>query len=96
MGKVLRCSNFLILLACFGALFVSVPVEAEDNEEEIFVGRIAHVEGKLLRYIDEEKDWVMTVKDSPFGLEDALYSGEDVKAEFIMPNRTWLRIGQNI
>jgi len=94
MGKFLRL-NFLLLLACFGAVLIGVPVEAGDSDEEILVGRIAHVEGKLLRYIDEENDWVLTVKDSPFGLEDALYSGEKARAEFIMPNRTWLRIGPN-
>jgi len=74
---------------------IGTPAEAAEIEETILVGRIAHVEGKLLRYIEEEKDWVVTVKDSPFGLEDSLYSDEDARAEFIMPNKTWLRIGEN-
>jgi hypothetical protein len=95
MGKVLRYLHMLVVIACCGTLFISVPVKAEEGEEEILVGRIAHLQGKLLRYIDEEKDWVLTVKDSPFGLEDALYSGEDSSAEFIMPNGTWLRVGEN-
>ena len=62
-------------------------------KEGMMVGRISLVEGELLRYVPEEKDWVQTVKDSPFGLEDALYSGENSKSEFLMPNSTWLRIG---
>ncbi|MDK9708305.1 MAG: FecR domain-containing protein, partial [Desulforhopalus sp.] len=95
MGNVMRYLNLLFLFVAGGVLLAGVAVAATDNEEEILVGRIAHVEGKLLRYIEEEKDWVVTVKDAPFGLEDALYSGEDTKAEFIMPNRTWLRIGEN-
>ena len=85
----------LVLLIAFGALAASTSALAADREEGILVGRIAHIEGKLLRYVDEGKDWVATVDDAPFGLEDALYSGEDTKAEFIMPNRTWLRVGEN-
>ena len=85
----------LVLLIAFGALAASTSALAADSEEGILVGRIAHIEGKLLRYVDEGKDWVATVDDAPFGLEDALYSGEDTKAEFIMPNQTWLRVGEN-
>ncbi|WP_319588598.1 DUF6600 domain-containing protein [uncultured Desulfobulbus sp.] len=85
----------LVLLIAFGALAANTSALAADSEEGILVGRIAHIEGKLLRYVEEGKDWVATVDDAPFGLEDALYSGEDTKAEFIMPNRTWLRVGEN-
>ena len=95
MGNALRYLSLMLLFAVFAALSASVPVKASNSQEEIFVGRISHVEGKLLRYIEEEKDWVLTVRDSPFGLEDALYSGVDAKAEFIMPNRTWIRVGEN-
>ncbi|MBU1566581.1 MAG: FecR family protein, partial [Proteobacteria bacterium] len=84
-----------MLLATLGMLFICTPVMAAEDDEEILVGRIAHIEGKLLRYIEEYKDWVVTVKDSPFGLDDVLYSGDDTKAEFIMPNKTWLRVGEN-
>jgi hypothetical protein len=61
--------------------------------EDILVGHISHVEGQLLRYVSEESDWVATVKDAPFGLDDALYSDENTKAEFIIPNETWIRTG---
>ncbi|OGR17016.1 MAG: hypothetical protein A2X81_14200 [Desulfobacterales bacterium GWB2_56_26] len=97
MGNVIRslCLVLLLFMSAFAPFSVGTSANAAESEEGILVGRIAHVEGKLLRYIEEEKDWVVTVKDSPFGLEDALYSDEDARAEFIMPNKTWLRIGEN-
>ena len=55
------------------------------------MGRISQVEGQLLRYIPAEKDWVAIAKDAPFGDNDALYSDENGRAEFIMPNNTWVR-----
>lgn len=69
------------------------PRQHPQEKEGVLVGRISHVEGELLRYVPEQKDWVVAVKDAPFGLEDALYSGNDGKAEFLMPNSTWIRIG---
>ncbi|MGA2404008.1 MAG: DUF6600 domain-containing protein [Syntrophobacteraceae bacterium] len=69
------------------------PRRHTQSKEEVLVGRISLVEGEVLRYVHEEKDWVVTVKDSPFGREDAVYSGENGKAEFLMPNSTWIRIG---
>ena len=66
MGNALRYLNLVLLIVVFGALSAGVPIEAADSQEEILVGRIAHVEGKLLRYIEEDKDWVLTVRDSPF------------------------------
>ncbi len=95
MGNALRYLKLVLLLAAFGILSAGVAVQAEDDQEEILVGRITHVEGELLRYVEDDKDWVLTVKDAPFGLEDALYSGEKAKAEFIMPNWTWFRVGEN-
>ena len=43
----------------------------------------------------EEKDWVAIVQDTPFGFNDALYAGQDGKAEVILPNNTWERIGSD-
>ncbi len=70
------------------------PVCAAEPEP-VLVGRISHIEGKVLRYIEEERDWVLTVKDAPFGLEDTLYADDDAKAEFILPNSTWIRVGED-
>jgi hypothetical protein len=87
---------FSFALCCIvAALFAACPVGAVDDREGVLVGRVSHVEGKLLRYVEEENDWVLTVKDAPFGLEDALYAGEDAKAEFIMPSGAWVRVGAN-
>ncbi|MFZ2446170.1 MAG: DUF6600 domain-containing protein [Syntrophobacteraceae bacterium] len=66
-----------------------------EERENILVGRIAMVEGDLLRYVPARRDWVVAVTDSPFGLDDALYSGESGKVEYLLPNGTWLRMGPN-
>ena len=63
------------------------------SKETVLVGRVSVLEGEMLRYVHEQKDWVPTVKDSPFGREDALYLGENSRAEFLMPNETWIRAG---
>ena len=71
------------------------PRRQTQSKQTVLVGRISLIEGELLRYVHEAKDWVLTVKDTPFGREDALYSGENSEAEFLMPNNTWIRIGAN-
>jgi len=65
------------------------------NSPAITVGRVYYIEGDLLRYVPEEKDWVSMVKDAPFGTEDTLFSGNQGMAEMIVPNGTWIRIGDN-
>jgi hypothetical protein len=71
------------------------PRRRTQSKETVLVGRISVIEGQMLRYVHELKDWVVTTKDTPFGREDALYLGENGKAEFLMPNNTWIRIGAN-
>lgn len=81
-------------LAFFFAAFVfSLPAFAAPAEEPFLVGRIAYIEGQVLRYVPDNKDWVATVKDAPFGINDALYSDQVGRGEFIMPNGVWTRIG---
>ena len=58
----------------------------------LLVGHITHLEGQLLRYVPEDQDWVATVKDSPFGLDDTLYTGRNSRAEIILPNGIWIRL----
>jgi len=65
------------------------------SKQTVLVGRVSVLEGEMLRYVHEQKDWVPTVKDSPFGREDALYLGENSRAEFLMPNGTWIRAGSD-
>ncbi len=68
------------------------PSGDQREEQTILVAHISHVEGQLLRYDPDEEGWVVTVKDAPFGIDEVLLSGEDARAEFIMPNNTWMRI----
>ena len=85
-----------IWLSCilFIASAPAVSARTQPAEKEgVLVGRISHVEGQLLRYVPEEQDWVATVKDAPFGLDDAVYSEQEGSSEFIMPNNSWIRIG---
>ena len=98
LGRVVWLSFILLLFAVPAAWPRTEPQGARQHPQEkegVLVGRISYVEGEILRYVPEQKDWVLAVKDSPFGLEDALYSGNDGKAEFLMPNSTWIRIGAN-
>ena len=90
--------NFVGLSVVFFLAFVSFASARSSpprppGGEDILVGHISYVEGQLLRYVSEENDWVATVKEAPFSLDDALYSAEDSRAEFIIPNDTWIRTG---
>jgi len=85
--------QFVLSLMMIPVTSAEASMGSENSEEEpILVGRISHVEGQLMRYVTEEKDWVVTVKDAPFGVNDALYSGKHGRAEFMMPNNTRIRI----
>jgi len=94
---MIMTKKFVGILVPFCLAFVSFASARSQppppGAEDILVGHISHVEGQLLRYVPEESDWVATVQDAPFGLDDALYSDEDSKAEFIFPNDTLLRTG---
>ena len=81
------------LVCLFAAFSVLVPLSSAAEVPAVTVGRIFHVEGNLLRYVPEEKDWVAVVRDAPFGVEDTLFSGSDGMAELIVPNGIWIRIG---
>ena len=89
---------FLIISLSILMLFVgfcsSRAENTENAENNSLVGRIAHIEGQLLRYVPEEEDWVVAAENTPFGDYDVLYSSEDAKAEIIMPNNTLMRIGE--
>ena len=68
---------------------------AVPSEEGMLVGRVAHVEGQLLIYAPEEEDWVLTVKDAPAGPGDIFHSGENSRAELVLPNDTLIRLDQS-
>src|SRR5208283_4610035 len=73
----------------------AVCAQARNSEGPALVGRITFIDGQLLRYVYDEQDWVATVKDAPFGLEDAVYSSDTGKAEFKLPNGVWVRTGSD-
>ncbi len=89
----IRRKSLWLAILFFTACLASPTAPYAASEEGIVVGRIAHIEGQVLRYVPDTQDWVATVKDAPFGMEDALYSDTRARAEFIMPNGLWLRIG---
>lgn len=82
----------VICILCSTCVCAGEQENQENQENDILVGRIAHIEGQLLRYIPDDDDWVLTDKDTPFGEYDNLFSSEDGKVEIIMPNNTLVRI----
>ncbi|MGB5216894.1 MAG: DUF6600 domain-containing protein [Smithella sp.] len=84
-----------LVASLFLAVLVIVPQVFAANSSAITVGRIYYIEGDLLRYIPEDNDWVGMVRDAPFGTEDTLFSGNGGMAEMIVPNGTWMRVGNN-
>src|SRR5260370_41617612 len=80
-----------VLMVAAGLVFLLVPCASA--QEAVLVGRITHTEGQVLRFVPETQDWVATVQDAPFGMHDTLYTGPRARAEFMMPNGLWVRIG---
>lgn len=70
----------------------AAPVIAA-GEEVAVVGRITEIAGgELLRYDPDAGEWVALVPDSPFGIDDALYTDERARAEILIPNGTLVRL----
>jgi len=84
------------LLVCmlFAAVAVVSPSSAAGTPA-IEVGRVNYIEGELLRYVPDENDWVAVVRDAPFGTNDTLFSGSQGMAELIVPNGSWIRVGNS-
>jgi len=85
MGKLL-VALWLTTLASVGLV---------QAQEPVLIGRVAHIEGGVLRYVTVEDDWVATVADSPLRADDIIYTEPQGRAEFIFPNNTWLRVDGN-
>lgn len=92
--KKLLWLPFIVCFMIFPPFSSPIETRAEGGEEEgpILIGHISHVEGKLFRYDPDGKDWVATFKDAPWGKHDTVYTDEHGRAEFLMPNNTWVRI----
>jgi len=87
---------FTLTLILTLAFTNSVFAQGQENyQNSSLVGRILHIEGKLLRYMPDEEDWIETDQDTPFGEYDMLYCPDDAKAEIILPNNTLIRIGSD-
>ena len=82
----------ILVMIPITSLQAQTPTTNQEEERPVLVGRISHIEGQLLRYVPDEEDWVETVRDTPFGINDTLYSNKYTRAEIIMPNNTWMRI----
>jgi Family of unknown function (DUF6600) len=95
-GLQMKRIKWMGLLVClFLTAAAMVPLSSAADEPAMVVGRIFYIEGDLLRYVPAEKDWVAVVRDAPFGAEDTLYSGSRGMAELIVPNGTWIRVGNS-
>ena len=84
---------FLLFFVPVGVSYALTGSEAPGDERPVLVGRISHVEGDVNRYVVDEEAWNPVVMDEPFGMDDVLESGRDGRAEAILPNNTWIRIG---
>ena len=87
-----------LAMCLFLASITLAPTQSraqDTSAPSIVVGRVYDIKGDLLRYVPETKDWVAVVKDAPFGTEDTLYSGSSGMAELILPNETWIRVGND-
>lgn len=81
---------FWILAAA--ACLAAAPVNAAEEEVAV-VGRITEIAGgELLRYDPDAGEWVALVPDSPFGIDDALFTDERARAEILIPNGTLVRL----
>lgn len=92
-SKLMSLALPLLLATSYSAVAQTGPATEQAG---VVVGRLTDIEGgQLLRYVPAEKDWVVTVKDTPFGLSDTLYADPDTKAEIDLPNQTRMRIAGN-
>lgn len=95
----MKTSNkYLVPLLSLFILALSLNAQAQapeawEEHDATLVGRISHLQGQLSRYNPDTDDWEAAARDEPFGFDDLLYADADVKAEFLMPNNTWIRIG---
>jgi hypothetical protein len=96
MKRMKRMKRWIGLLVClFLTVVVMISPSSAADAPAMVVGRVYYIEGDLLRYIPAEKDWVTVVRDAPFGTEDVLFSGNRGMAELIVPNGSWIRMGNS-
>ena len=96
MKKHMKLAAALSAIMLSALVMISQGAFADTGPQNVgLIGKVSATEGQLLRYVPQVQDWVPTVKDTPFGLDDTLSSGSASRAEIINPNNTWLRIGSD-
>jgi hypothetical protein len=92
-----RLNSIWGCFVCLSALILTMAAAPSPAAEApaMTVGRIFHIEGDLLRYVPETKDWVAVVPDAPFCAADTLFSGSNGLAEMLVPNGIWIRTGNS-
>jgi hypothetical protein len=91
-----KLSWFMLILLLVGAVPANSGAQSQSEypaDGAILVGRLSYLGGEVFRFVPEDDDWVPALEDTPFGVDDAWYSEEDGRAEIIMPNGIWMRIG---
>ena len=98
-GAIKRWVGLAICLLMTAIVLTPAKAKAQDatpaSAPPVVVGRVFYIDGDLLRYVPDIKDWEAVVNDAPFGTDDTLYSGTTGRAELILPNETWIRIGSD-
>src|SRR6266849_7132985 len=92
-GMDIRKKWSWLAMLMVAACLVSPLAPCAAAQAAVLVGRITHTEGHVLRFVPETQDWVATVKDAPFGMNDTIYSAPQARAELMMPNGLGVRIG---
>jgi hypothetical protein len=82
----------LTSLIWFAAVSVALAQSEQPEAKESLSGRISHIDGQLLTFSPEKDDWIDATKETPFKVEDVLFSEKGAKAEVIMPNSTLMRL----
>jgi ferric-dicitrate binding protein FerR (iron transport regulator) len=62
------------------------------DKHPFLIGRISEVEGNVLRFVRTGNDWIAAARDTPVRAEEAFYTDEKGRAEFVMPNDTLVRV----
>jgi len=94
LHQSLKSLLMLIIISIAASLAHADAQQDWDEQDTVMVGRISHVEGGLSRYAAEADQWSDTTAEAPIGIGDTFESDAGSKAEFILPNNTWIRIDE--
>ncbi|HBF33710.1 TPA: hypothetical protein DDW35_04030 [Candidatus Sumerlaeota bacterium] len=97
MKKKMTMALWVVTALCLSvsAIWSDWALAEEAATPPSVVGRVYDVEGSLLTYIPDTKDWVAVVQDASYNKSDTLFTGKESKAELIAPNGAWVRLGDS-